>query len=890
VTASIHDSWRQISSHLDHALTLEGRKREVWLQDLEQSAPDLAAQVRDCLSGIAQLEQREAMLGKVPDLPSQSLVGQTFGSYLIDAQIGHGGMGSVWLAHRADGRFDGKAAVKLLNLALVGHPAEQRFVREGSVLARMHHPNIAHLLDAGIAPGGQPYLVLEYVDGAHVDRYCAEQKLDSVARIRLFLDVLSAVAHAHSNLIVHRDLKPSNILVTHEGVVKLLDFGVAALLSADPGIRTADLTSHVAAPLTPQFAAPEQFMGGAITTATDVYALGHVLFLLLTDRHPLAAEVSTLVDQVRWTLDTEPPLASRTVADATRARVLKGDLDNIIAKSLRKVPLERYTSAEALAQDLRRYLADEPVQAQPPSLAYRAYKFVRRNRLAVAASALAVLALTVGTVVASWSALEASRQRAVALEQRDSARDLLSRNDAIIDLTTMMFTEAMSAEQSPTIRALLDRSEQLIKDSYAESPAQQAELLRVLSRYYGTINLPERSNELMDRARDLVKGSKVSVQAQLACEAAQGMQVLGKSDQALQLVEQWMAAPNVDPQTAAICLQARALLAQSATDAAAALRYSTAALAKWRESDAGPTQTEAGLLGDVGFAQHLAGREVEADRYYQQALGSFHALGRDESFDARRLRIDWGLIKQNLGQVQQALQLYEQEIRLSKRVQRDEPAPAGILANYAAMLLDLARYPEALHAYQEAYEAAEHQSFLPVKPYAYIGQAKVYLATGDLPQAQQALDRARQWLDGAPSLRAGFNMTQARLAAARGELASAQRDMSEIVEQLSKNAPNSTRMSDAYRERASVELLQHNLITAKADAEHALQIARTSQADQPSSNTSGAAWLVLGRVLQAGGDKVAARRAALQAEANLSNTLGAQHPQTLAAKALLAEL
>ena len=216
-----------------------------------------------------------------------ALAGVQVGAYRLVEPIGQGGMGSVWLAERSDGRFQGRAAVKLLNAALVGHAGEERFAREGNILARLAHPQIAHLIDAGVSPVGQPYLVLEHVDGEEIDRYCNSRQLGVDARVRLFLDVLAPVAHAHANLVVHRDLKPSNVLVTADGRVKLLDFGIAKLLEPDGGTGEATLlTREGASVLTPAYAAPEQVTGAPVTTATDVYALGVLLYVLLTGRHP----------------------------------------------------------------------------------------------------------------------------------------------------------------------------------------------------------------------------------------------------------------------------------------------------------------------------------------------------------------------------------------------------------------------------------------------------------------------------------------------------------------------------------------------------------------------------------------------------------------------------
>ena len=287
--------WQRASRLLDQALDLPHHQLDTWLGELRASDADAAADVEALLLEHRQLNDEGFLDGGMPsiDVP---LAGVTLGGYTLVSPIGQGGMGSVWLAERSDGRFEGRAAVKLLNASLLGREGEERFRREGTVLARLTHPHIARLIDAGVSRAGQPYLVLEYVDGQHIDRYCDDQRLGVEERIRLFLDVLAAVAHAHANLIVHRDLKPSNVLVTGDGQVKLLDFGIAKLLGDDEAMSM--LTREGGVALTPKYAAPEQVTGGQITTATDVYALGVLLFELLTGQHPTGLG-RRLADRVR---------------------------------------------------------------------------------------------------------------------------------------------------------------------------------------------------------------------------------------------------------------------------------------------------------------------------------------------------------------------------------------------------------------------------------------------------------------------------------------------------------------------------------------------------------------------------------------------------------------
>jgi serine/threonine protein kinase/tetratricopeptide (TPR) repeat protein len=432
------NQWQEVSPYLDEVLEIVPEQRSAWLLSLAEKDARLASMVRELLDEQQQLKQ-EGFLERSP-LPAGGgrLVGQKVGAYTLVSQIGQGGMGTVWLAERSDGRFERQAAVKFVSIALTSRETEERFKREGSILGRLTHPHIAELLDAGIFADGVPYLILEYVDGVAIDKYCDQNKLDVDARIKLFLDVLSAVAEAHANLIVHRDIKPSNVLVRNDGQVKLLDFGIAKLIAheADASSAPTVLTMEGGGALTPRFAAPEQVTGGTVTTATDVYALGVLLFFLLTGQHPAGENTHSPADLVKAIVEVEAPRASGIVSPARDPmerrgttpeklrRQLKGDLDTILGKALKKNPQERYLSVTAFADDLRRYLKHEAISVRPDTFAYRTAKFLQRNRMVVAFTTIA-LALVIGSL--STGLLIANRERKIAERRFVQVRQLANK-------------------------------------------------------------------------------------------------------------------------------------------------------------------------------------------------------------------------------------------------------------------------------------------------------------------------------------------------------------------------------------------------------------------------------------------------------------------------------
>src|SRR5215813_6324678 len=406
------DQWKALSPFLDKALSLSGDARAAWLASLKEQDAFLAKQLEALLNEHIAAEQ-ESFLQTAPVTPfGEQRAGQVVGAYTLVSPIGHGGMGTVWLAERSDGRFESKVAVKFLNFALAGRGGEDRFKREGAILARLSHPHIARLLDAGVSGTGQAYLILEFIEGKTFDEYCDSKNLGIARRICLFLDILGAVSHAHANLIVHRDIKPTNVLVSKDGQVKLLDFGIAKLLREEGQEGTATLlTREGVSALTPEYAAPEQITGEPVTTATDVYQLGVLLYVLLAGQHPTVREGASPAELMKSILEIEPQNPSEVVRIRRNAdfnlsilrtdqicRELRGDVDTIVLKALRKNPAERFGGVNEFADDLRRYLRNEPILARPATIRYRAAKFVRRHRAAVAFATLAVVGTLAGLV------------------------------------------------------------------------------------------------------------------------------------------------------------------------------------------------------------------------------------------------------------------------------------------------------------------------------------------------------------------------------------------------------------------------------------------------------------------------------------------------------------
>lgn len=463
-----------MSRLLDEALSLDEAARRRWLETLPSECLDIVPALRSVLLPSRDPSARMDALATLPKLAAEDSdgrhprgsrhAGERIGSYELIRPLGVGGMAEVWLARRADGTLEREVALKLPLIVPLRQGLAQRFDRERDILASLHHPNIALLFDAGVAPDGQPFLALEYVVGKPLTAHCDEHRLSIRARLQLFQQVLRAVQYAHAHLVIHRDLKPSNILVSADGQVHLLDFGIAKLLS--PGdAQDAQLTRLGERALTPEYAAPEQISGATVTTAADVYALGVLLYVLLTGQRPyrLTRESPTALEEA--ILQAEPAMPSRSALSGTAAqargstlqklvKALKGDLDTIVLKALRKSPRDRYATADAFGEDIARFLRGDTVLAQPDTLAYRAFKFARRHRLAIAVAGALIATLVGGLVATTYEAKIASQERDLALQSQrrsltQTAAGRLKDNDVSGTLSLILEVLTPGAAKQP---------------------------------------------------------------------------------------------------------------------------------------------------------------------------------------------------------------------------------------------------------------------------------------------------------------------------------------------------------------------------------------------------------------------------------------------------------
>ena len=521
--SSKQTDWQQVRALFEQALELPAAERQAFLDTQCADRPDLRAEVAALLAADEQANaQAPALAAMAPALlqaladdqrrtDDARLTGMRAGPWRLLREIGRGGMGTVYLAERDDGAYAQQAAVKLLRADWPGSEMDRRLEAERQILAGLDHPGIARLLDGGSTDGGRPFLVLDYVDGLPIGRWCDQHQLGVNERIRLFLQVCAAVAYAHRCLIVHRDLKPSNILVTTDGQVKLLDFGIAKLLQG-----VGDASTQTMRSFTPEYAAPEQVSGAPITTGVDVHALGLLLYELLTGKRAFGQSESTPAAYEQAILHEQALAPSRAASEGNDALAraerlqltpsalsakLRGDLDAIVAKALRKEPDQRYPSVEALADDLKRHLALEPVQARRGAWRYRTGRFLRRHALAAGFASLALIAVLAGSAFSLW-------QASIARAERDRAQTALTTAEAVTNFLTQLLAKATpdaGKGKELSVREALDLAATDLDKKFADQPVVRARVQSLLGNVYDILGSTAKAEVQLRAAMATIK-------------------------------------------------------------------------------------------------------------------------------------------------------------------------------------------------------------------------------------------------------------------------------------------------------------------------------------------------------------------------------------------------
>ena len=691
--------WSTLSPLLDELLELTGHSRARRLAQIEGSDPNLARE----LENIMALEEER------PDFMSQPVVDASLfaaqpdreiGPYRLVEPIGEGGMGQVWLAVRADGLYERRVALKLLRPGLGDVGLHARFTRERQILARLGHAHIARLLDAGISQDGQPYLALDYVRGDPITDYAQKRALDIRTRLQLFAQVCAAVSHAHANLVVHRDLKPSNILVTSSGEVCLLDFGIAKLLDQQDQATVDELTRTGSRTFTLHYAAPEQLRGEIITTMTDVYALGVVLYELLTDCKPYGL---TRPSDAAWEeaiLAGEPGKPSQVAArmardaasvfDKRRARALAGDLDNIVLKALSKIPEQRYASVEALAQDLRRHLDGQPVHARAQSLGYRARKYLRRHALglSVGGAITGVLAVSLGIV--SWQASKALKEA--------------TRAQAMQDFVVGIFEGSGSSDsgQGLDVRALLDAGVTRADSELSSQPQARAELIGLIARLRSGLGDDEQALTLLDRQQEVINAMGDSAPADLRLDSAalrgHGLRELGRNQECLQQLGRSLSVAR--DAADAYPLPAAEFLSQlgrchAALNGRAVARDLFGQALQLRKAHASAAALSAESENDLAMLQLADGRPDVALRGLREALGQLRYNGGEQNALGAEIWSSLGATFQAQNNTVEAEAAYRQALNIAlARFGASHPRTSAIQSSLAAVLMGVGKLAE----------------------------------------------------------------------------------------------------------------------------------------------------------------------------------------------------
>ncbi|MGD8698784.1 MAG: serine/threonine-protein kinase [Gemmatimonadales bacterium] len=752
---------QRIESLFEAALGRPTGERARFLAGACDGDPEMKVEVEGLLAAHERaggiLESDAAVL--TASVVFESVPGERIGPYRMVGVAGRGGMGVVHLAERDDGQFRRRVAIKVIRGGPDAIDLHGRFEAERHILASLDHPNIARLLDGGLTHDGRPYLVMEYIEGLPIDEYCRKRRLGVEDRLRLFCGVARAVHHAHRNLVVHRDLKPSNIFVTEDGVVKLLDFGIAKIL--DPSVvgHSGPATRTGVGLMTPEYASPEQITGTPITTATDIYGLGVVLYELLTGQRPFHVERKPVAEWARIIVAQEPLAPSEaagrveppspaesgdakaeSLADGFEAPVthnvwaptpgeverharraeslrlrrrLRGDLDRIVLMTLRKEPERRYASAEQLAADIERHLDGLPVVARSESHAYRLRKFVSRHRWGVAAAAAVFVGLVGGSILATIGMVRSTRAEAVARTEAETAEQV---SDFVVNLFKVSDpSEALG--NSITAREILDRGADRIPEELADQPLVQARLLLTIGGVYRNLGLYAEAEPLLERSVGLQRAASDGNPIELATSLSALAHVhgnLNRNEAAAALFEEALGIRESlygpDHPTVATTLTDLAQIYRQDG------RYDEAATLLERalgnqERSLGPDHLEvASTLYNLGAVYRRQGRLDETEPLYRRALEIREANLPEGHPDVARSLQSLAIVYERQDRLAEAEPLYWRALEIKRKTlgpqHRDVATSLNGLAIVHAQLGELAEaealFLEALEVFETA--------------------------------------------------------------------------------------------------------------------------------------------------------------------------------------------
>jgi serine/threonine protein kinase/tetratricopeptide (TPR) repeat protein len=715
--SSAGERWARVKELFEAAVELDSTQRASFLDGECDGDEALRTEIESLLKSDEQtgdfIEQPVFAIPRdlFPDSEEEPVAGRKFGAYQLIREIGRGGLGAVYLAARADDQYRKQVAIKVIRRGLDTDDIIRRFRNERQILAQLDHPNIARLIDGGTTDDGLPYFVMEYVNGEPINAYCDANALPATERLALFRKVCTAVTYAHQNLVIHRDLKPSNILVTQEGEPKLLDFGIAKLLGTGDELFTQTIPALRV--MTPEYASPEQVKGGAIMTTSDVYSLGVLLYELLTGQRPYRLKTRTPEEIARAITEQEPERPSTAIAkgdgnsklEIRNSKPLRGDLDNIVLMAMRKEPARRYSSVGQFSEDIRRHLEGLPVVARKDTWNYRTGKFIQRNKIGLAASAVVALALIGGLAAALWEANAARRERDVANAERLKAMRINEFLQQMLSFSNQSVYSVAPVAQTKnvTVNQMLDEIAPRIEAELADQPEVRAQILRTIASAYASQGIYDKAEnnyrsalETQTRIFGTDHAETAATMTQLGVlDMRQGK--IAESDKLLENAvafyrrQQARQAPDfravnlvtamnflggvrftsIDPQSGAAILEEALQIAENA-DLQGNERFALAA-----------------VQGDVGFYLARVGELERADRLLRKSLAIHRQLSEYPRWEMGATLASLGELYNRKNQPDQALEFLQESERIYRQTLGDRNRYLAFNLQHQAIALSL---------------------------------------------------------------------------------------------------------------------------------------------------------------------------------------------------------